>query len=278
MAFLQAEIIPPQPTAALLFWEPGFLSLLLNADVISIKAVSGHIHLLEFQNNDIAGHVVKTKNNIMVGTERNVLYLTLKPYVIYQNPTIEFTCCAFSAVKIVVEHADALSVQGMDTIVCPTGPNFELDGGLGKYIFEKGGDEFRRELSRIGPQEVGRAVITGSGALASHGLRYVVHAVIPRFRQHDRTKYMQAAISGALTLAEQNNSQTVGLPLMGSGGFEWPEDEAVEVSHPNDANEKETDYHNLHVFTTRCCCCCCCRRRRPLRRRRRRRCRRRRCC
>ena len=44
--------------AALIFWEPGFLSLLLNTEVISIKAVSRHIHLLEFQTKNIASMTI----------------------------------------------------------------------------------------------------------------------------------------------------------------------------------------------------------------------------
>ena len=96
--------------------------------------------------------------------------MTLKPYIIDQNPRIEFLSSAFSAVKIILEQADVLNVHGVDTILCPTGPNFDLDGGFGKYILEKGGDELKRDFVRIGRQEVGHAVITKSGALAFRAL------------------------------------------------------------------------------------------------------------
>ena len=226
MSLLVARITPHQRTEPLIFWEERFLSVLLNSEVISVSKIAGQARLIEFRRADAAIKALKDKNNLSIGPG---LYLDLK------ESRIEFSSVVIPSVSLVVEQGDVLDLK-VCCLICPSDPSFAFDGGLGKHIFDNVGERLQIDLRRMGrgqtPQVVGNAVVTESGYLVSKGIDSVVHSVIPRYdsgRDAESCDAMQSAILRALGEVQKLRTREVGVTIMGSGGFGWPEEQAIAV-------------------------------------------------
>jgi O-acetyl-ADP-ribose deacetylase (regulator of RNase III) len=251
MAFLSAQIGPLQRHEPLLFWEPDFLSLLLGSKVLSVQKILDQTRILHFQGSDCANQVLRDKNNISVGSG---LTLSLKSF----SYRVEFQTIRAPDVCIVVEQADALDLN-LSSLICPTATDFAFDGGLGKRIYESVGEDARREfksLKQAGAQ-VGQAIVTGSGSLYQRGIHFIIHVVISPFTgssgQEAFSEAMQFAICNAFKQADGLQVNSVGLTVMGTGGFHWPEELAISALIGSIVRwiaqvNQHTNLRRIHVF------------------------------
>ena len=121
-------------------------------------------------------------------------------------------------------------------------------GGVCGAVFRAAGhDAMQAACDAIGGCETGSAVITGGFALQA---KWVIHAVGPRYSEGDPN---QAALLGqcyraALDLCESNGLSTVAFPLISSGIFGYPREEALQIatnailSWLSDHGDKKTVY------------------------------------
>jgi O-acetyl-ADP-ribose deacetylase (regulator of RNase III) len=248
MSTLVARIFPEQSHDAVLFWDCNVLSKLLGIEVLSSTILSGHTHLLRFESEGDSSYVRDKFHNMPVG---DGILLQLeefktahpKPPVSHPSPQafpqadIHSTSNYFwfqgvsKRTQLVVELADALDLP-VDSLVYPTDESFTFDGGLAKCIAESAGHEFIREVHRVvkcsnAKLNIGDAIITGSGLLASSRITTIVHALIPYYQHRDQTRLMCSAVRNALCRADERGAQSVGITVMGSGRFCWPEDHAA---------------------------------------------------
>lgn len=118
----------------------------------------------------------------------------------------------------------------VDAIVNAANSGLKMGGGVCGAIFAAAGeDNLREECDRIGGCAVGEAVITGAGSLPA---RYVIHTVGPIWQGggHQEKELLRNAYISALNLAGKYNCETVAFPLISSGIYGYPKDQAMRVA------------------------------------------------
>ncbi len=155
-------------------------------------------------------------------------------------------------VKVV--HGD-ITEEETEAIVNAANSNLEHGGGVAGAIVRKGGKIIQEESDKIGYVPVGKAAITGAGALKA---RYVIHAVGPVWGEGDEENKLKSAVRSALELAESRGIKSVALPAISSGIFGFPKERAAEIIF-NTAVEflkdsksvREIHFCNIDEFTSR---------------------------
>lgn len=103
-------------------------------------------------------------------------------------------------------------------------------GGVCGAIFRAAGhDAMQAACDRIGGCDTGKAVITEGFALPA---RYVVHAVGPVYRpgDPDQAALLRSCYRSALELAIGHGLRTIAFPLISSGIYGYPGEEAVRIA------------------------------------------------
>ncbi len=118
----------------------------------------------------------------------------------------------------------------VDAIVNAANSRLEQGGGVCGAIFEAAGaDKLRAECSQIGHCDVGSAVITGG-----HGLpaTIIIHTVGPVWQggTHNEEALLTSCYINSLNLALRYNLSSIAFPLISSGIFGYPKDEALRVA------------------------------------------------
>ena len=133
---------------------------------------------------------------------------------------------------IELELGDITTVRA-DAIVNAANQELAGGGGVDGAIHRAAGPELMAELrSRYRGCPTGSAVITGSGRLAEHGVRWVVHAVGPIWRggRLGEEELLRSAYGTALHLADQAGARTVAFPAISAGIYGYPLDRAASVA------------------------------------------------
>ena len=113
-----------------------------------------------------------------------------------------------------------------EAIVNAAGPSLIMGGGVAGAILREGGQIIQEECNKIGPIDVGEAVITTAGRLKA---RYVIHAVGPRLGEGDEEKKLRMATLNSLKLADEHRLKSIAFPAISTGIFGFPKDRAAKV-------------------------------------------------
>jgi O-acetyl-ADP-ribose deacetylase len=121
--------------------------------------------------------------------------------------------------------------QRVDAIVNAANSGLLGGGGVDGAIHRRGGPEILaacREL-RAGPYPAGLpagdAVATAAGRLSA---RWVIHTVGPVYRREaDQSETLRSCYRSSLRVAEEIGAGSVAFPLISSGAFGWPVDDAL---------------------------------------------------
>ena len=117
----------------------------------------------------------------------------------------------------------------VDAVVNAANSRLQQGGGVCGAIFAAAGaSQLQAECDRVGFCEVGSAVITGGYALA----RYIIHAVGPVWQGggHGEEALLKSCYESALELAREHECSSVAFPLISSGIFGYPKDEALQAA------------------------------------------------
>ncbi|MGE4455031.1 MAG: macro domain-containing protein [Sphaerochaeta sp.] len=117
-----------------------------------------------------------------------------------------------------------------DAIVNAANTALQMGGGVCGAIFKAAGiKEMTEACSRLSPIKTGEAVITPGFALAAH---FVIHTAGPVY--HDgksgERDLLQQCYQNSLELAVKYNCSSIAFPLISSGIFGYPKQEAIEVA------------------------------------------------
>ncbi|MBN2094470.1 MAG: macro domain-containing protein [Candidatus Aenigmarchaeota archaeon] len=141
-----------------------------------------------------------------------------------------------------------LTEAGVDAIVNPANSYGTMRGGVAKAILDKGGRRIEEEAVRHAPIPVGSAVATSGGKLKA---RLVIHAPtmkkpISRAKEDDLRKATQAA----LKCAEENCSDKIAFPGMGTGVGNFPKEKAAEIMVQEISLHKPTRLRQVLLIDT----------------------------
>ncbi|MFF0817590.1 O-acetyl-ADP-ribose deacetylase [Rhodococcus sp. NPDC003318] len=132
--------------------------------------------------------------------------------------------------RIGVVRGDITTMR-VDAIVNAAKPSLLGGGGVDGAIHRAGGRDILaacrllRETTLPDGLAVGAAVATTAGRLPATTL---IHTVGPRWSpDDDRSALLRAAYTRSLTLAASLGAKTVAFPLISSGAYGWPKDDAI---------------------------------------------------
>ena len=135
----------------------------------------------------------------------------------------------------------------VDAIVNAANTELRMGGGVCGAIFQAAGEEKLQEAcDKIAPIQTGQAAITPGFDLPA---KYVIHAAGPVYSHwHKRRcrEQLGSAYIASMQLAVENGCESIAFPLISSGIYGYPKDEALEVARQ--AIEEYLQNHDLVVY------------------------------
>jgi len=118
----------------------------------------------------------------------------------------------------------------VDAVVNAANTELRMGGGVCGAIFAAAGAEkLQEECCRIGHCDVGEAVITHGYGLPA---KYIIHTVGPVWHggSHGEAKLLHNSYISSLKLALKHKCRSVAFPLISSGIFGYPKDQALHIA------------------------------------------------
>ena len=136
----------------------------------------------------------------------------------------------------------------VDAIVNPSNPEPVVGTGCETAIYEAAGmDALLEERRHFGSVSEGEAFVTGGYRLSA---THVIHAVSPRFQggKQGEEERLRSCYRKSLELAAKQRFTSVAFPLLSTGGYGYPREEAMGIA----AEEIRAflDHHEMLVYLT----------------------------
>ncbi len=122
-----------------------------------------------------------------------------------------------------------LTKMNVDIIVNPAQPEPFVGGTTDYLIHQVAGKGLIEERKRFGLLKTTDAVITSAYKLNAS---YVIHTVGPIYQdgKHNERALLEVTYLNCLKLAVRHRASSIAFPLISSGHYGYPKDEAIEVA------------------------------------------------
>lgn len=116
----------------------------------------------------------------------------------------------------------------VDAIVNAANTALIPGGGVDGALNQAAGPKLKQAMAKIGGTPTGTAVITPAFDLPA---KYVIHAVGPRYidGQHEEETLLYSAYEAVFQLARENDIQTLAVPVLSAGVYQYPKEAAARV-------------------------------------------------
>jgi O-acetyl-ADP-ribose deacetylase len=135
-----------------------------------------------------------------------------------------------AVVRIEAVQGD-ITEQAVDAIVNAANSSLLGGGGVDGAIHRRGGPEILAECRALRASKYGKGLPTGQAVATTAGrlpARWVIHTVGPVYAAGtDRSALLRDCYTNSLAVADELGARTVAFPLVSSGVYGWPADDAV---------------------------------------------------
>lgn len=134
----------------------------------------------------------------------------------------------------------------VEAIVNAANSGLKMGGGVCGAIFRAAGaKELQKECDIIGYCETGDAVITKAYNL---NIKNIIHTVGPIYRDgnNNEEELLRSAYKNSLNLAKENNINSIAFPLISSGIYGYPYEDALEIAQ--DEINKFLESNDMEVY------------------------------
>jgi O-acetyl-ADP-ribose deacetylase len=114
----------------------------------------------------------------------------------------------------------------VDAIANAANNRLWMGSGVAGAIKRAGGEEIEREAVELGPIEVGDAVATGAGRLAT---RWVIHGAVMGQDLQTDADLVRRTTESCLRVADELGAASVALPAFGTGVGGFPLDDCARI-------------------------------------------------
>ena len=123
---------------------------------------------------------------------------------------------------------DIVNMQ-VDAIVNTANPRPEVGAGTDSRIHEKAGPKLLKARQKIGDIAVGQAAVTRGYELPC---KYVIHTVGPVWQggEYRERELLRSCYDNSLALAVKKGCKSIAFPLISSGNYGFPKDQALQVA------------------------------------------------
>jgi len=123
-----------------------------------------------------------------------------------------------------------ITTMAVDAIVNAANTALQMGGGVCGAIFcAAGASEMQDACDKLAPIRTGEAVVTPGFKLPA---KFVIHTAGPVYRdgKHGEEQLLRAAYTNSLKRAVENGCGSVAFPLISSGIYGYPKEEALSVA------------------------------------------------
>ena len=134
------------------------------------------------------------------------------------------------AMPLTIVRQDITKMK-VDAIVNAANTELKMGGGVCGAIFKAAGAlQLQAACDKLAPIKTGEAVITPGFGLPS---KFVIHAAGPVYKNWNKEQneqHLRAAYNNSLRIAVENKCKSIAFPLISSGIYGYPKDEALQVA------------------------------------------------